>query len=317
MSQCFSHANSAAVLSTTTMITSFFAPKAKSTSSQSSPVLQIIDTNEKSTREREGNSDENSAGKKARLGEVEELLLQLTDGDDEINLWRSALAQYTASSAFMRLAQFVALQRNQFTIYPPPQDTFTALNWTKLDQVKVVIVGQDPYHGPQQAHGLSFSVRKGVDIPPSLKNIYKELSNDTSIDFPRQRVMPRHGYLERWARQGVLLLNTVLTVRKGDANSHKQKGWEGFTDEVIRVVAKQHANRGLVFLLWGRPASKKATEILDKMQRKNIVVIATSHPSPLGAAKTPTPFLGSKCFSRTNEALTKMGLEPIDWNVDD
>jgi uracil-DNA glycosylase len=188
-----------------------------------------------------------------------------------------------------------------------------------MDKVKVVIVGQDPYHGPNQGHGLCFSVRKGVDIPPSLKNIYKELQNDPHVDFPRNGKMPTHGYLERWARQGVLLLNTVLTVRRGEANSHQKKGWEDVTDEILRALAKdrkQNNNQGLVFLLWGKPAAKKIESVLGQ-GGQNRVIISTSHPSPLGATKTTSPFLGSKCFSRANEALVEMGLEPVDWNVDE
>lgn len=212
---------------------------------------------------------------------------------------------------------FPLLTRKSATVYPPPEDVFRALLLTEFDNVKVVIVGQDPYHGPNQGHGLCFSVRKGVDIPPSLKNIYKELKNDPKVDFPRNGRMPNHGYLERWARQGVLLLNAVLTVRRGEANSHKKKGWEDFTDEVLRVLARdrRQSGKGLVYLLWGKPASQKIETVLGQTN-KNQKIIATSHPSPLGATKTKAPFLGSQCFSRANEALEEMGLEPIDWNVD-
>jgi uracil-DNA glycosylase len=151
----------------------------------------------------------------------------------------------------------LAQERNKTTIYPPPADTFSALNWTPLSKVKVVIVGQDPYFNVNQAHGLCFSVRKGVDIPPSLKNIYKELANDTAVNFPNKRGMPRHGYLERWAKQGVLMLNNVLTVRSGEPSSHRKKGWEAFTDQVIRAVINDAKDRGVVFLLWGKPASRE------------------------------------------------------------
>jgi uracil-DNA glycosylase len=182
-----------------------------------------------------------------------------------------------------------------------------------MDKVKVVIVGQDPYHQPDQGHGVCFSVRQGVAIPPSLKNIYKELTNDPTVEF----AVPTHGCLERWARQGVLLLNAVLTVRRGEANSHKDRGWEAVTDEILRVLAKHHRDKGkgLVYLLWGNPAAKKITSVLGPSS-KNQAIISTSHPSPLGATKTKAPFLGSKCFSRANEALVEMGLAPIDWNVD-
>lgn len=184
-----------------------------------------------------------------------------------------------------------------------------------MEKVKVVIVGQDPYHGPNQGHGLCFSVRKGVAIPPSLKNIYKELMNDPDVEFPETR--PTHGYLERWTRQGVLLLNTVLTVRRGEANSHKKKGWEDVTDEILRTLARdrKQSGQGLVFLLWGKPAAKKIESVLGQGS-KHRVIISTSHPSPLGATKTDKPFLGSKCFSRANAALEEMGLERVDWNVD-
>ena len=187
-----------------------------------------------------------------------------------------------------------------------------------MDQVKVVIVGQDPYHGPNQGHGLCFSVRKGIQVPPSLKNIYKELSNDPDVDFPQGGQIPTHGYLEHWARQGVLMLNAVLTVRRGEANSHKKKGWEDVTDEILRVLARdrKESGRGLVYLLWGKPASMKIESVLGGGTNKNRKIITTSHPSPLGATKTNSPFLGSKCFSRANQALVEMGMDPIDWNVD-
>lgn len=188
--------------------------------------------------------------------------------------------------------------------------------------MKVVIVGQDPYHQPQQGHGLAFSVRRGIRIPPSLLNIYKELRDDDPALtlFPSQK-FPTHGCLEKWARQGVLLLNTVLTVRYNEPNSHGKKGWEQFTDEVLRVLLKYNETiedeKGIVFLLWGQPAQSKASSIIDKFKKKKHVIIASSHPSPLGATKTNQPFIGSKCFSRTNIALTNMKMEPIDWDVDD
>lgn len=188
--------------------------------------------------------------------------------------------------------------------------------------MKVVIVGQDPYHQPYQGHGLSFSVRKGVKIPPSLLNIYKELREDDSslTKFPSHKI-PTHGFLEKWARQGVLLLNSVLTVRCNEPNSHGRKGWEPFTDEVLRVLLQYNANapgeNGIVFLLWGQPAQAKASSIIDRFKKKKHVIITSSHPSPLGASKTSQPFLGSKCFSRANIALQNMNIERIDWDVDD
>lgn len=212
------------------------------------------------------------------------------------------------------------LHRLSATVYPPPEDVFSALMLTPMDKVKVVIVGQDPYHGPDQGHGLCFSVRKGIQVPPSLKNIYKELKNDPAIDFPRNNgPMPAHGYLEHWARQGVLMLNAVLTVRRGEANSHKNKGWEDVTDEILRVLARDRKARGkgLVYLLWGKPAAKKIETVLGGPKDTSIrKIITSSHPSPLGATKTDQPFIGSKCFSRANQALVEMGMEPIDWNVD-
>jgi uracil-DNA glycosylase len=199
-------------------------------------------------------------------------------------------------------------------VYPLAQDTFSALNLTALDQVKVVIVGQDPYHGPSQAHGLCFSVLKGVRVPPSLRNIYKELLNDEKIS--NFTSIPTHGFLERWAKQGVLMINTVLTVRQGEAHSHKKKGWETVTDEIIRAVDQRaKANgKGVVFLLWGKPATEKAKTALGGSSRHKI--ICTSHPSPLGATKTNAPFMGSKCFSIANEALQEFGYDEIDWRVD-
>ena len=169
--------------------------------------------------------------------------------------------------------------------------------------------------------GLAFSVRKGVKIPPSLRNIYKELLNNNNCGL---QSMPNHGYLNNWCAQGVLLLNAVLTVRKSEANSHANKGWEDFTDEIIRLIImhsklkeqKSSSSDKIVFLLWGKPASKKAENIINKYGRGRHIIISTSHPSPLGATKTKSPFIGSKCFARANEALLEMGKDPIQWNVD-
>ena len=202
------------------------------------------------------------------------------------------------------MEQFLENERSSgATIYPPQTDIFAALNLCPFDKVKVVICGQDPYHGPGQGHGLAFSVRLGVPPPPSLKNIFREVVDDVEIP------PPAHGNLYKWAKQGVLLLNTVMTVRRGEANSHKQQGWEEFTDSVIRAIDEQ--NDGVVFLLWGNPAQQKAKGIDES---KN-VVIRTSHPSPLGATKTKSPFLRSRCFSRANQALEEMGKDPVDWTV--
>lgn len=286
------------------MITSFFAPKSKR-----------ADEDEESVQENKRQRVSNpTANLKTSLSpEVQELVSHLHDSPDASPSWAHALHRHMSSQSFSSLAKFIASERKTHTIYPPAEDAFSALNLTPLKDVKVVIVGQDPYHGPLQAHGLSFSVRKGVQVPASLKNIYKELTNDTDVDFPT--TMPTHGYLERWAKQGVLMINSVLTVRKGIANSHRKRGWESFTDEVIRILHRE-TKHGLVFLLWGKPASEKAQNILYCGGQSKHKVICSSHPSPLGATKTNSPFLGSKCFSRANEALLELGLKPIDWNVD-
>ncbi|MGB7461213.1 MAG: uracil-DNA glycosylase, partial [Carnobacterium jeotgali] len=172
--------------------------------------------------------------------------------------------------------------------------------WTPYNEVKVVILGQDPYHGPDQAHGLSFSVLPNVKTPPSLVNIYKEL--ETDLDIPRAN----HGYLESWAKQGVLLLNTVLTVRKGQAHSHKGKGWEVLTDAVIKKLSERE--KPMVFILWGNPSIKKRA-LIDETKH---VVLTSVHPSPLSAYRG---FFGSKPFSKTNEALINLGEEPINWQL--
>lgn len=219
--------------------------------------------------------------------------------------WQRVLADAIHSACFQNLQSFLTKEiASGATIYPPAEDVFAAFELCPFDSVKVVIVGQDPYHGPGQGHGLAFSVRKGVNPPPSLQNIFREARNDVSI--PK----PAHGNLEHWAQQGVLLLNTVLTVRQGEANSHKGQGWEEFTDQVIQAL-NDDKDKGLVFLLWGNPAAKKA-ETVDATKH---TIIRTSHPSPLGATKTSSPFLGSHCFSQANEALVKMGHAPIDWTV--
>jgi uracil-DNA glycosylase len=198
------------------------------------------------------------------------------------------------------------------TVYPTQNDTFAALNHTPLSKVKVVVVGQDPYHQPQQGHGLAFSVQKGIKIPPSLRNIYKELKTN----FPDEFQVPQHGHLSRWAQQGVLLLNSVLTVQRDKPNSHAKKGWEEFTNEILRILHNTPREHGLVLLLWGKPASLKAQTVFQNKNGPHTVII-TSHPSPLGATKTNSPFITSQCFRKANEALVKMGATPIDWNVDE
>jgi uracil-DNA glycosylase len=218
--------------------------------------------------------------------------------------------------------------RKKHTIYPPPEDTFAALNLCPLSETKLVIVGQDPYHGPNQGHGICFSVRRGIQTPPSLRNIYKELVNDPEV--PNFASVPGHGNLERWAKQGVLMINNVLTVRKGQAHSHKKQGWEELTDAILRAVDKRKSftsngddisnskkPRGVVFLLWGLPATKKTkTALAASSAWSRHTILCSSHPSPLGATKTKAPFMGSRCFSKANEALVEMGYDPIDWRVD-
>ena len=218
--------------------------------------------------------------------------------------WREVLTNFMSSEAFQKLETFLEEERaSGETIYPPQNEIFSALNLCPFDKTKVVIVGQDPYHGPGQGHGLAFSVQKGITTPPSLRNIIQEAMNDVDIQ------QPNHGNLEHWAEQGVLMLNTVLTVRRGQANSHSKMGWEEFTDEIIQTLNSN--NKGLVFLMWGNPAKKKASGVDESKH----VLIQTSHPSPLGATKTSSPFLGSRCFSRANEALIEMGQTPIDWSI--
>ena len=185
------------------------------------------------------------------------------------------------------------------TIYPAGENIFNAFNTTHLNQVKVVILGQDPYHGPNQAHGLSFSVPKGVRIPPSLVNIYKELATDIGI------TMPQHGNLEKWAKQGVLLLNSVLTVEQAQAASHQKRGWERFTDAVIKLINQE--GKQVVFLLWGSYAQKKGQEI----DRNKHLVLTAPHPSPLSAHRG---FLGCQHFSKANQYLQLHDKSPIDWS---
>ena len=198
------------------------------------------------------------------------------------------------------LQRFVAGERARHTVFPPEDQVFAALHLTPYESTRVVLLGQDPYHGPRQAHGLCFSVQDGVQLPPSLVNVYTELRSDLGIETPM------HGNLESWARQGVLMLNTSLTVRSGAAASHQGKGWEIFTDEVLRTVNdKQHR---VVFILWGAHARKKKA-LIDTTRH---TVIESAHPSPLSAHNG---FFGSKPFSRTNSALEAAGLAPIDWRL--
>jgi uracil-DNA glycosylase len=217
--------------------------------------------------------------------------------------WNTLLSKEVKKPYFVRLTKFVDAECGHKKIFPPRHQIFNALQLCTFEDVRVVIIGQDPYHGPDQAHGLSFSVQRGVKIPPSLRNIYKEIQNDIG------HKPPTHGCLEDWSKQGVLMLNACLTVRSGEANSHSKKGWEDFTDAIIRLVSKN--SDGCVFLLWGKPAALKCSTIDTKKHR----VISSSHPSPLGATKTDKPFIGSKCFSRCNQQLIEMGKKPIDWKL--
>ncbi|MDP9765844.1 uracil-DNA glycosylase [Deinococcus enclensis] len=214
--------------------------------------------------------------------------------------WKAALEPEFSAPYFHELKDFLVRERQEHTIFPPAPDVFNALRFTPLSDVKVLILGQDPYHRPGQAHGLSFSVRPGVTVPPSLRNIYKELTADLPGFTP-----PRHGYLKHWADQGVLLLNAVLTVREGQANSHQGKGWETFTDAVIRAVNARPER--VVFVLWGAYARKKAKLITGPQH----VIVESAHPSPLSEAK----FFGSRPFSRVNAALEEAGQAPIDWQL--
>ncbi|MEH0834370.1 uracil-DNA glycosylase [Pectobacterium cacticida] len=214
--------------------------------------------------------------------------------------WHDVLAQEKLQPYFINTLEFIKKERAAGKIiYPPQKDVFNAFRFTELHQVKVVILGQDPYHGPNQAHGLSFSVRPGVPAPPSLVNIYKELASD----IPGFEI-PRHGFLQSWAEQGVLLLNTVLTVEAGRAHSHANLGWETFTDRVIAALNEQR--EGLVFLLWGSHAQKKGS-IIDQRRHH---VLKSPHPSPLSAHRG---FFGCKHFSQANQFLEQQGLSPIDW----
>lgn len=216
------------------------------------------------------------------------------------NDWDEILAEEFEKEYFLNLRDFLKKEYEEQTIYPPKEDIFNALRYSSYENTKVVIFGQDPYHEPDQAHGLCFSVNKGVQIPPSLVNIYKEIENDLGI------TPPDHGYLEKWAKQGVLLLNNVLTVRKGQANSHRGKGWEEFTDSVARHLNERETP--MVFILWGSNARAKEALITNK----NHMIIAGPHPSPLSAYRG---FFGGGYFSKANRFLEITGQKPIDWDL--
>tara|TARA_B100000945_G_scaffold320829_1_gene332332 strand:- start:2478 stop:3143 length:666 start_codon:yes stop_codon:yes gene_type:complete len=214
--------------------------------------------------------------------------------------WNPLLRKQFAEPYWADLQGFIQQEREGCQVFPPQEEVFAALHLTPFSEVKVLILGQDPYHGEGQAHGLCFSVRRGVKAPPSLKNIFRELKNDLDL------AAPNHGNLESWTQQGVLLLNSVLTVRAHNAGSHRNRGWELFTDEIIRVVNAK--SERVVFILWGASAQKKRP-LIDSPTH---VIIESPHPSPLSASRG---FFGSRPFSRTNAALEEAGRQPIDWTL--
>lgn len=215
--------------------------------------------------------------------------------------WLEALKPEFKKPYYKELFEKVGQEYQQRKIFPAPDDIFNAFHFTPLDEVKVVILGQDPYHNDGQAHGLCFSVKPEVEVPPSLVNIYQELHEDCGCEIPN------NGYLEKWAKQGVLMLNTVLTVRAHQANSHRGMGWEEFTEAAIRVLNEQ--DRPIVFLLWGRPAQMKKSMLNNPKH----LILEAPHPSPLSAYRG---FFGCRHFSKTNEFLKSHGLEPIDWQIE-
>ncbi len=217
------------------------------------------------------------------------------------NDWLAELGTEFGKPYYRQLYEFVKTEYNTTQVFPPADDIFNAFHLTPLSQVKVVILGQDPYHNVGQAHGLCFSVKPQVDIPPSLVNIYKELHDDLGC------YIPNNGYLVKWAEQGVLLLNTVLTVRAHQANSHRGKGWEEFTDAAIKALNRQ--DRPIVFILWGRPAQSKK-RMLDNPDH---LILEAPHPSPLSAY---SGFFGSRPFSKTNRFLEEHNETPIDWQIE-
>lgn len=214
------------------------------------------------------------------------------------NEWDEILKNEFASEYYQKLREFLKYEYSHYKIFPDMNDIFNSLKYASYSNIKVVIIGQDPYHEEGQAHGLAFSVKPGVDIPPSLRNMYKELHDDLGC------YIPNNGYLEKWARQGVLLLNNVLTVRKGLANSHQNKGWETFTDDVIKILNKRE--EPIIFMLWGNCAKTKEALITNP----NHYILKTVHPSPLSASRG---FFGCKHFSKANEIL---GDKKIDWQIE-
>ncbi len=214
--------------------------------------------------------------------------------------WLKILGPEFESDYFRKLKEFLVEEKQKYTVYPAGSNIFTAFNLTPWDQVKVVILGQDPYHGPNQAHGLCFSVLPGITPPPSLKNMYKELQDDLGI------APPSHGYLAKWAEQGILMLNAVLTVRAGMAGSHANKGWENFTDAAIQALSRE--KKGVIFVLWGNFAKTKRS-LIDESKHH---VLTAAHPSPFSAHNG---FFGCGHFSKINEILVSEGKSPIDWRL--
>lgn len=212
--------------------------------------------------------------------------------------WKEALKAEFTQAYMEELKSFLVEEKKQYTVFPQGSHIFNAFNSTPFDKVKVVILGQDPYHGAGQAHGLSFSVQKGIKFPPSLQNIFKELVDDIGCDYPQS------GDLSHWANEGVLLLNTLLTVRSGEPFSHKDRGWERFTDQVIRTLNERRDH--IVFILWGAPAQKKSA-LIDSTKHW---ILRAPHPSPLSSYRG---FFGSKPFSSTNRYLQSNGIQPINW----
>ena len=218
------------------------------------------------------------------------------------NSWKTALVKEFNASYFTNMMRFLAAENRICSIYPKDSQLYNAYNLTPLYKVKVVIIGQDPYHGHGQANGLCFSVNKGISLPPSLTNIYKELVSDVGI------AIPQHGNLSFWANQGVLLLNSSLTVRAGEANSHRSIGWQKFTDATIKVISEE--NMGVIFLLWGGFAKKKSV-LIDASKHH---ILTTGHPSPFSANRGY--WFGNKHFSKTNELLIKEGKKIINWQIE-
>ncbi len=216
------------------------------------------------------------------------------------NSWDKLLGNEFSKEYYLELRKKLAAEYKTRTVYPAMENIFNALKYTSYEDVKVLLLGQDPYHGPGQAHGLCFSVQKGVDKPPSLKNMFKELKSDLDIDAPS------HGCLTDWAKQGILLLNTVLTVREGEPNSHKNLGWITFTDKVIELLNEREAP--VIFVLWGKNAQDKLPLITNSRH----FVLMAAHPSPLSASRG---FLGCKHYSKINEILESIGKKPIDWHI--